>query len=111
MLGSASPRNPSVAMRTRSPSASLLVQWRCTASSRQSADMPLPSSVTSMRSMPPPVSATAILVAPESSAFSTNSFTAAAGRSITSPAAMRLTSISGRRRTVAVGVRKAGLVT
>ena len=37
-------------------------------------------------------------VAPASSAFSTSSFTAAAGRSITSPAAMRLTVSGGRMR-------------
>ncbi len=37
--------------------------------------------------------------APASSAFSTSSFTAAAGRSITSPAAMRSISSGSRRRT------------
>ena len=36
-----------------------------------------------------------IRVAPASSAFSTSSFTALAGRSTTSPAAMRLTVVSG----------------
>ena len=58
----------------------------------------MPSSLTSMRSMPPPSSATAMRLAPASSAFSTSSFTAAAGRSITSPAAMRLTVSLGRMR-------------
>ena len=37
-------------------------------------------------------------LAPASMAFSTSSFTAEAGRSITSPAAMRLTISGGRRR-------------
>ena len=37
-------------------------------------------------------------VAPASSAFSTSSRTAAAGRSITSPAAIRLTVVSGSSR-------------
>ena len=69
--------------------------------------MPLPSSVTSMRSMPPPSSATAIRVAPASSAFSTSSFTAAAGRSITSPAAMRLTVWGGRMRIAGIALRPA----
>src|SRR5690625_3892793 len=36
--------------------------------------------------------------APASRAFSSSSFTAAAGRSMTSPAAIRFTSVSGRRR-------------
>ncbi len=41
--------------------------------------------------------------APASSAFSTSSFTAAAGRSITSPAAMRLIVVSGWRRMEGTG--------
>jgi hypothetical protein len=45
--------------------------------------MPAPSSVTSMRSMPPASRATVMRVAPASSAFSTSSLTAAAGRSMT----------------------------
>ena len=52
--GSASPRKPSVVMRTRSASSSLDVQCRCTASASSPGAMPLPSSTTSMRSMPPP---------------------------------------------------------
>ena len=101
--GSASPRKPSVSMRTRSSSASFEVAWRSTESARVGASMPSPSSVTSMRSMPPPASATPIRVAPASSAFSTSSFTAAAGRSITSPAAMRLTVCGGRMRMAGTG--------
>ena len=45
-----------------------------------------------------PPSVTAMRVAPASSAFSTSSFTTAAGRSTTSPAAMRLAVVSGRMR-------------
>jgi hypothetical protein len=43
-----------------------------------------------MRSLPPPARSTSICVAPESSAFSSSSFSAAAGRSTTSPAAIWL---------------------
>ena len=79
MLGRASPRKPSVSMRTSVSSANLLVQWRWTASARSSAPMPCPSSTTTMRSIPPPSKVTAMRAAPASSAFSTSSFTAAAG--------------------------------
>jgi len=41
--------------------------------------------------LPPSYNTTSIRVAPASIAFSTNSLTAAAGRSMTSPAAIRLT--------------------
>ena len=53
---------------------------------------------------PPASIATSIARAPASSAFSTSSLTAAAGRSITSPAAMRSTS-SGSRRRIRHGLR------
>ena len=96
--GSASPRKPSVLISTRLSSVSLEVACRWTANANSAADMPMPSSVTSMREMPPSRRATAIRVAPASSAFSTSSFTAAAGRSITSPAAMRLTVVSESSR-------------
>src|SRR5437016_5549036 len=59
--------------------------------------MPLPSSATSMRRLPPSSRATAIWAAPASMAFSTSSFTADAGRSMTSPAAIRLAVLSSRR--------------
>ena len=49
-------------------------------------------------STPPPSALTSIRVAPASSAFSTSSLMALAGRSTTSPAAMRLTVSGGRRR-------------
>ena len=48
--------------------------------------------------VPPQTARCAIRVAPESTAFSTSSFNALAGLSTTSPAAMRLTRCSGRRR-------------
>ena len=89
--GSASPRKPSVAILNRSSSASLEVACRSTASARSSALMPEPLSVTRISDSPPAAVTTSMSVAPASSAFSTNSFTTLAGRSITSPAAMRLT--------------------
>ena len=51
--------------------------------------MPLPLSATRMRDMPPFWISTVTEVAPASMAFSTSSFTTEAGRSTTSPAAMR----------------------
>ena len=102
--GSASPRKPSVRMSVRSSSGSLEVQWRSTASRSSSADMPTPSSTTERKVRPPSFRVTAMRRAPASSAFSTSSFTALAGRSTTSPAAMRLTSVEGRRRRVRVAL-------
>ena len=99
MAASASPRKPSVAMASRSSSrASLEVACRSSASGNSSAVMPWPSSVTRSRAAPPSRRSTAIERAPASSAFSTSSFTAEAGRSTTSPAAILLTSVSGSRR-------------
>src|SRR5690606_4289873 len=60
--------------------------------------IPQPSSSTSMRAIPPSASRTEIRFAPASIAFSTSSLSAAAGLSTTSPAAIRFTSFSGRRR-------------
>ena len=51
--------------------------------------------------MPPPSISATMRVAPASSAFSTSSFTTAAGRSITSPAAMRFTISVGSNQIVA----------
>src|SRR5581483_4317945 len=61
--------------------------------------MPAPSSVTRMSRWPPPESTTSIRRAPASRAFSTSSFTTDAGRSTTSPAAMRLMTASESWRT------------
>ena len=96
--GSASPRKPSVAMCVRSSSGSFEVAWRSTASASSSALIPQPSSLTLMRPRPPSRSVTSMRVAPASMAFSTSSFTAEAGRSTTSPAAMRLTTVGGSTR-------------
>ena len=92
--GSASPRKPSVEMLNRSSSPSLEVACRSTASARSAALMPQPSSVTRISERPPAAVTTSMSTAPASSAFSTSSLTTLAGRSITSPAAMRLT-VSG----------------
>ncbi len=78
------------------------VAWRSTARSRSSGVMPSPSSTTRMRLRPPPSITTSIRLAPASKAFSTSSFTAEAGRSTTSPAAMRSTSTGSRRRTAMI---------
>src|SRR5512145_3109882 len=58
--------------------------------------MPSPSSRTLMRSSPPARSSTSTRRAPASSAFSTSSLTTAAGRSITSPAAICPCTAGGR---------------
>ena len=96
--GSASPRKPRVRMSLRSSSGSLEVQWRSTASAISSRVMPTPSSTTERKLRPPSFRTTAMRWAPASIAFSTSSLTALAGRSTTSPAAMRLTKVEGRRR-------------
>src|SRR5581483_5019504 len=96
--GSASPRKPSVRMRERSSSASLEVAWRSTESTRSALSMPEPSSVTRITPRPPPVATMSMREAPASIAFSTSSLTTLAGRSTTSPAAMRLTRLGGSSR-------------
>src|SRR6185437_8799431 len=96
--GSASPRKPSERMRRRSSSGSFEVQCRSTASASSSALMPSPSSVTAIRLCPPSRSASSMRPAPASIEFSISSFTAEAGRSTTSPAAMRLTRTGGSCR-------------
>ena len=55
-----------------------------------------------MSDSPPPAVTTSMAVAPASSAFSTSSLTTLAGRSITSPAAMRLM-VSGLSWRIAKG--------
>ena len=90
MAASASPRKPRVPMASRSRSVEILeVAWRRKAVGAWSAGMPQPSSVTRMRDMPPRAISTVTADAPESMAFSSSSFTTLAGRSTTSPAAMR----------------------
>ena len=96
MDASASPRNPRVPMCSRSSATrNLLVAWVDTASGRSSGSMPLPSSTTRTRPIPPCSSDTSMRVGPESRAFSRSSLTTLAGRSTTSPAAIRLTTESG----------------
>ena len=90
MAARASPRKPSVPMDSRPRSScSLLVAWRKNATPASSALIPQPSSVMRMSSAPPPENSTVIFRAPASMAFSKSSLTADAGRSTTSPAAMR----------------------
>ena len=104
------PRRGSPASRSlpgRSSVAILDVAWRATASARSSRPMPAPLSATRIRLMPPPARSTSICVAPASRLFSSSSFSAAAGRSTTSPAAIWLISRSGSGR-IAFIVRAAG---
>ncbi len=89
MDGRASPRKPRVVMDKRSASAaSLLVAWRLRLRGISSGVMPAPSSTTRMSRRPPSSTATVMVKAPASRAFSTSSLTAAAGRVMTSPAAI-----------------------
>ena len=96
---SASPRKPRVVrLRRSSDSAILLVQWGRAQFLRSSRVMPAPLSAIRIFSMPPPAISTLIESAPESTALSRSSRTIAAGRSITSPAAIfRATSTESAR--------------
>ena len=90
MLHSASPRNPRVRMLSRSSiERILLVEKRSTARRTSSRLIPHPSSDTRISSRPPSRTSIDTLIAPASMAFSISSLTTEAGRSITSPAAMR----------------------
>src|SRR5690606_11281746 len=92
----ASPRKPIEATDSSSLSeAILLVACRVRARVSSSCGIPEPSSLTEILRMPPPSRRTSIARAPASMAFSSNSFRTDAGRSITSPAAIWLTSKSG----------------
>ena len=98
MAGRASPRNPSQRISVRSSPCSLEVTCLVTASGNSSAVMPRPSSATDINVLPPSRNAITISLALASTAFSSNSLTAAAGRSTTSPAAILLTNPSGKWR-------------
>ena len=97
MAARASPRNPRVRMPSRSSALRiLLVAWRRMAMGRSSADIPHPSSVTRMKVTPPFWISTVMCLAPASMEFSIISLMAEAGRSTTSPAAMRLATSKDR---------------
>ena len=90
MAARASPRKPRVPMASRSYSVrSLLVAWRRKAVFSSSAGMPQPSSVTRRKVIPPWAISTVTAEAPASMAFSISSLATEAGRSTTSPAAIR----------------------
>ena len=95
--GKASPLNPKVLMLSRLSVGNFEVAWRSTASTRSCFDIPQPLSVTLINVRPPSRIIISILVAPASMEFSTNSLTALAGRSITSPAAILLIRPFGNR--------------
>ena len=89
MLGRASPRNPRVWMFRRSASSlSLLVAWRWRLRAASSGLMPQPSSATRSKRRPPSSISTVTYRAAASREFSTSSLTTAAGRRMTSPAAI-----------------------
>ena len=90
MAARASPRKPRVPMAARSWAVrSLLVACRRKAVGSSSGAMPQPSSVIRIRAMPPERISTVTAAAPASMAFSMSSLTTLAGRSTTSPAAIR----------------------
>ena len=99
----ASPRKPRVVRFNKSSDWEiLLVQWGRAQFLRSSRVIPSPLSEILTFSIPPPVISTEIVLAPLSTALSRSSRTIAAGRSITSPAAiLRATStesaLRGRR--------------
>src|SRR5262249_13811731 len=96
MDAKASPRKPRVRTWKRSSAvASLLVAWLAKARGRSSASMPQPSSTTRISSAPPCSTSMSMRVAPASTEFSSNSLTTLAGRSMTSPAAILVTTESG----------------
>ena len=96
MLASASPLNPIVLIRNRSSIlVILLVACRSKAILASVSLIPLPLSITCTRALPASLTINLISVAPASTAFSNNSFTALAGRCITSPAAIWLAMLSG----------------
>ena len=102
MLGSASPRNPSVWRLLKSDAARiLLVAWRFRARRALFSLIPVPLSATRIYSVPPSNTVTSTLSAPASSEFSTSSFTTDAGFSTTSPAAIWFDVFVSRRRTSA----------
>ena len=82
-------------IRSKPSSGSFEVACRSSASRISSGVIPEPSSATSMSSSPPATSLIRIVADPASRAFSTSSLRALAGRSTTSPAAMRFTSSEG----------------
>lgn len=93
----ASPRKPSVATAARSLSLrSLEVAWRPKQATASSGDMPQPLSETRIRRVPPASISTVTRVAPASMAFSRSSLTTEAGRSTTSPAAIRFATCGDR---------------
>ena len=104
MEARASPRKPRVWTRKRSSASwSLLVAWAAKASGRSSAWTPQPSSATRISSTPPCSTSTSTRRAPASMAFSRSSLRTLAGRSMTSPAAILLTTSGGSWRMRGIG--------
>ncbi|EAL13449.1 hypothetical protein protein [Bacillus cereus G9241] len=99
ILGNASPRKPSVLMRNRSfSSLILLVACRSKATIQSSSAMPSPLSMMRIFDKPASSKWISIDVLFASIEFSTSSFTTEAGRSTTSPAAIKFESWSSSLR-------------
>ena len=97
IAASASPRKPSVRMPSKSSALRiLLVAWRRMAVGMSSGSMPQPLSVTRIKVTPPFWISTVMRVAPASMEFSISSLMTDAGRSTTSPAAIRFATAKGK---------------
>ena len=103
MEASASPRKPMVWMAKRS-SARCILLVACRSKQRRASLslMPLPLSMTCINVRPASFTTRSIWVAPASIEFSSNSFTAPAGRSTTSPAAIWLATLSGNMLIISI---------
>ncbi len=106
ILASASPLKPIVRILNRS-SAERILEVACFSKHiRASVSLiPQPLSITCTRLLPACFTISFICVAPESIEFSSSSFTALAGRCITSPAAIWLAMLSGNKRIISMLVQ------
>ena len=96
ILAKASPLKPMVFIRNRSSIFFILeVAWRSKAILASVSLIPLPLSITCINALPASFTKSLISSAAASTAFSNSSFTALAGRWITSPAAIWLAMLSG----------------
>ena len=98
ILAKASPRNPMVRRAKRSVAECIFdVAWRSNERRASVSLMPLPLSITCKEVFPASVTMSSIDVAPASRLFSSSSLTMEAGRWMTSPAAIWLATLSGKR--------------
>ncbi len=103
MEASASPLKPMVRMLNKSSAARILEVACFSKHMRASVSLiPQPLSITCIRALPACFTISLTCVAPLSMAFSSSSLTALAGRCITSPAAIWLAILSGKRRMISM---------